>query len=162
MFKFLDTDSRNVTKEGRVIDDKVQETLMEFAPGLINVQVSADTDVFDDQFTSRGNHRNLISASPFNVSTLFHPTLVFIERACATIPPEFDEEPRSIGGVLEEFVVKVFLPRLDDQVTIAFQNAISGEVSLSSAADRRARRFRAGRGDVGQTSAEGESTWLSG
>ncbi|ORX36436.1 Sec8 exocyst complex component-specific domain-domain-containing protein [Kockovaella imperatae] len=131
LFKFTDTDSRMVSKDARVIDNNLQEALKSFAPGLINIQVSGDLNAeLEDGFATRVTHRRLVPANPFNVSTLFQPTLSFIERACAAVPPEFDEEPRSIGGILEEFVIKVFLPRLDEQVSMAFQNAISGTDSL--------------------------------
>lgn len=71
-------------------------------------------------------HRNLIAPNAFNVSTLFQPTLAFIDRAERIIPPGFQEEIGSFSTVLEDFVVKVFLPQLDERVTASFHQAVSG------------------------------------
>ena len=122
VFKFSQTDTRNPNLN--TVVDTVQTTLKASAPGLLNSQVQESNELAMDD--SKGSHRNLIAASPFNAPTLFQPTLAFIERACATLPQDFDEEPRSLGGILEEFVVKVFLPQLDQQVTASFQRAVSG------------------------------------
>lgn len=78
----------------------------------------------EDRFTVK--HRNLIPPNAFNVSTLFQPTLAFIERAERIIPPGFQDEIGSFSTVLEDFVVKVFLPQLDERVTASFQQAVSG------------------------------------
>jgi exocyst complex component 4 len=94
-------------------------------PGLVGLQVEVLS--LDENLSGTGRHRNLIPANPFNVTTLFEPTVTFIQRASAIAPPGYEDEPKAFGAVLEDFVVQVFLPRLDDKVTAAFRNAVSGK-----------------------------------
>lgn len=84
----------------------------------------------DDRYSSAAKHRTLIPPNAFNVSTLFQPTLAFVERAVAIVPPGFEDETGAFGSVLEDFVVKVFLPQLDEKVTTTFQQAVQGEYLL--------------------------------
>lgn len=80
----------------------------------------------DERYSTSGKHRNLIPPNAFNVSTLFQPSVAFIERVEHIIPPGFVEEIGEFSTVLEDFVVKVFLPQLDERVTASFQQAVSG------------------------------------
>ena len=139
MFKFADTDNRAVSNGIKVNDDSVQQALKSSVPGLVNMQSAGEgSGVFngnivgsDDHYSTAGRHRRLIPPNAFNVSTLFQPTLAFIQRASAIAPPGFEEESKSFSGVLEDFVVNVFLPQLDERVTASFQQAVSGESSSS-------------------------------
>ena len=127
MFKFADTDNRAVSNDVKVIDDSLQQALKASVPGLVNMQ--SDIPVSGSDVSTAGRHRTLIPPNAFNVSTLFRPTLAFIDRASAIAPLGFEEEPRAFSSVLEDFVVKVFLPQLDEKVTASFQQAVSGEIS---------------------------------
>jgi exocyst complex component 4 len=135
MFKFADTDNRAVSNEIKLIDDSVQQALKVSVPGLVNIQSGSEGPGVltgsmagsDDRYSTAGRHRTLIPRNAFNVSTLFQPTLAFIERASAIAPVGFEEEPKSFSGVLEDFVVNVFLPQLDERVTASFQQAVSGK-----------------------------------
>jgi exocyst complex component 4 len=118
LFKFSDTDSRSLTDKVKVMDDSLQAVLRVSVPGLLQ-QSSAD-DVEDS------THKTLIPPNVFNVSTLFEPTIAFIQRAGNVIPPGFEDEVAGFGTVLEDFVVRVFLPQLDERVTASFQQAVSG------------------------------------
>jgi len=136
MFKFADTDSRSVSNDIKNSDDSVQQALKASVPGLVNMQNATEgpgvlngSTSTSDRLSAAGRHRTLIPPNAFNVSTLFQPTLAFIERASAIAPLGFEEEPKSFGGVLEDFVVNVFLPQLDERVTASFQQAVSGERS---------------------------------
>ena len=141
MFRFADTDTRQLASEVKTVDDALQKSLKSSVPGLVHMQ-SADsgansqqsilpglTSGSDDRFSSATKHRTLIPPNAFNVSTLFQPTLAFIDRATSIVPPGFEEETGTFSSVLEDFVVKVFLPQLDEKVTASFQQAVSG-VSL--------------------------------
>jgi exocyst complex component 4 len=138
MFRFSDTDSRLLASEIKPVDEALQRSLKSSVPGLVHMQ-SVDggtnnqqsilpgyTSGSDERFSSSTKHRTLIPPNAFNVSTLFQPTLAFIERAISIIPPGFEDETGTFGSVLEDFVVKVFLPQLDEKVTASFQQAVSG------------------------------------
>lgn len=130
MFRFNDSDSRAIQKEIKPIDDSVQQALRSSVPGLVNMQsdqpvsIAPDTD---DRFSpSSSRYRTLVPPNAFNVTTLFHPTLAFIHRASAIVPPGFESETQGFSTILEDFVVKVFLRQLDEKVTAGFQKAVSG------------------------------------
>jgi exocyst complex component 4 len=129
MFKFADTDLRAVTHDIKMADEVVHSTLRSTVPGLVPTS-QADGAVFSgsvaDEAVSVNKHRNIVPANPFNVTTLFQPTLAFINRASASAPPGFEDEAKAFGVVLEDFVVHTFLPQLDERVTKAFQQAVSG------------------------------------
>ncbi|WVQ83526.1 hypothetical protein IAT38_005667 [Cryptococcus sp. DSM 104549] len=132
MFRFSDSDSRAIQNEIKPIDDSLQTALRTTVPGLVQMQSEQPMSVSllpetDDRFSSSpGRYRTLIPPNAFNVTTLFQPTLSFIQRATAIVPPGFEEETEGFSTVLEEFVVKVFLPQLDERVTASFQQAVSG------------------------------------
>ncbi|OXG39555.1 exocyst complex component 4 [Cryptococcus neoformans Th84] len=131
MFKFNDSDSRAIQKEIKPIDDSVQQALRSSVPGLVNMQSDQPVSVVapdtDDRFSpSSGRYRTLVPPNAFNVTTLFQPTLAFIHRASAIVPPGFESETQGFSTILEDFVVKVFLTQLDEKVTAGFQKAVSG------------------------------------
>jgi exocyst complex component 4 len=101
--------------------------------GQQNVLLHGSMASSDDRYSSSAKHRTLVPPNAFNVSTLFQPTLSFIERASAIVPPGFEDETNGFGSVLEDFVVKVFLPQLDEKVTSSFQQAVQGMFVLSEA-----------------------------
>jgi exocyst complex component 4 len=122
------------------MDDALQTALKASVPGLVNLQLAGEAgggqqsvlhgafaNTTDERFSAAGKHRTLIPPNAFNVTTLFQPTLAFIDRATTIIPPGFEEETGAFSTVLEDFVVRVFLPQLDERVTASFQQAVSGE-----------------------------------
>lgn len=123
MFRFAETDMRMVTSDIKLVDESIHVTLKASVPGLIGQAGEMITSLDE---VSSGKHRNLIPANAFNVTTLFQPTVAFIDRAASIAPSGFEEEPKAFGMVLEDFVVRVFLPRLDERVTGSFQSAVSG------------------------------------
>ncbi|WWC87558.1 uncharacterized protein L201_002448 [Kwoniella dendrophila CBS 6074] len=132
MFKFADTDTRAVQNEIKPIDDQLQQALRISVPGLVSMQVAGENATLtvltdsDDRYSTAGKHRTLIPPNAFNVTTLFQPTISLIERATFIVPPGFEDATGAFSTVLEDFVVKVFLPQLDQKVTASFQQAVSG------------------------------------
>lgn len=131
LFKFSDTDTRAVNNEIKEVDEALKQSLRASVPGLINLQ-SGDVNVLsgglasDDRVTAAGGYRTLTPANLFNVTILFQPTLAFISRAVAIVPPGFEDDMSQFGTVLEEFVVDAFIPQLKEKVTASFQQAVSG------------------------------------
>lgn len=126
MFRFADTDLRVISPDIKPVDESIHKSLKASVPGLIGTQQGDLSNSLDDNLASNGKHRNLIPANPFNVTTLFQPTVAFINKASSIAPSGFEEEPKAFGAVLEDFVVRVFLPQLDERVTASFQQAVSG------------------------------------
>jgi len=127
MFRFVDTDLRTISSEIKPVDESIHKTLKASVPGLVGGPQGDLLNPLDENLAASGKHRNLIPANPFNVTTLFQPTVAFIDRASSIAPSGFEDEPKGFGAVLEDFVMRVFLPQLDERVTAAFQNAVSGK-----------------------------------
>lgn len=85
--------------------------------------IVASTD--DQLLGSDQHHRLLIRPDAFHVSVLFQPTLSFLERMSETLPAGV-ENVRTSSVVLDEFVLKVYLPQLEEKVLELFHEAVSG------------------------------------
>lgn len=135
MFKFSDTDTKAMMKDIKEHDDSLNQTLLASVPGLVNPSsgesaqqaLATALSTSDDRYSSVGRHRQLIPSNAFNISTLFQPTSAFLTRVSDIIPPGYENETDHFGGVLEDFVVRVFLPQLEEKVTASFQQAVGGE-----------------------------------
>lgn len=78
-----------------------------------------------------GTHKALVQADAFNVSVLFGPTLAFLERVKEIMPGglmgEEETSGSGFGGFLDEFVLRTFLPQLEEKVSTVFHQAVGGE-----------------------------------
>lgn len=126
-------------------------------PGLVQAssenaaQITLATVGKDDRVTREGNHhRLLIRPDVFHVSTLFRPTLAYLGRIAAALPSGLDVA-RSTSAVLDDFVLKIYLPQLEDRVSELFQQAVTGMktltvtdyvLSLASQAQKHTNRIR--------------------
>lgn len=100
-------------------------------PGLVQasseqaVQLSL-ANVGDDRTMGVGQrHTRIVRPDPFHVTVLFQPTLAFLNKATEILPPGMEVVAAS-GNVLDEFVLKVYLPQLEEKVSFLFQQAVSG------------------------------------
>lgn len=73
------------------------------------------------------HHRALIKPDAFHVNVLFQPTLAFLERI-ADVLPSGGETARSANSILDEFVLKVYLPQLEDKVDSLFHQTVHGKI----------------------------------
>lgn len=76
-------------------------------------------------------HKALVPADAFNVSVLFGPTLAFLERVKDIMPGGLvtdDEIDAGTGfeGFLDDFVLRTYLPQLEEKVAQVFQQAVGG------------------------------------
>lgn len=84
----------------------------------------------DDRMLGVGqHHRLLISPDAFHVSVLFQPTLAFLDRVADVLPSGM-ESVRTSSAVLDEFVLKVYLPQLEEKVSFLFHQAVTGMFRL--------------------------------
>jgi exocyst complex component 4 len=105
--------------------------LKDSVPGLVagtetsvQVQTALSTAV-DDRFASAVPHRLLVSPDAFYVSVIFHPTLAFLDRAADVLPETTGERVRESSGFLDEFVLRVYLPLLEERVASLFLKIVN-------------------------------------
>ncbi|KAJ4485935.1 Sec8 exocyst complex component-specific domain-containing protein [Lentinula aciculospora] len=132
VFRFADTDAKLTNKVLRSHEDELTQILKDTMPGLVQgpaentVQSALSTVGTDDRLLGAGqHHRLLIKPNAFHVSVLFEPTLAFLDRVRSVLPSDI-ESVRESGTVLDEFVLNIYLPQLEDKVSYLFHQAISG------------------------------------
>lgn len=113
-------------------EDELTRVLRDTMPGLVlgpseqSIQTTLSSVGTDDRILGIGqHHRSLIKPDAFHVSILFQPTLAFLDRVVEILPPGVDAA-RSSGAVLDEFVLKVYLPQLEEKVSSLFHRAVTG------------------------------------
>jgi exocyst complex component 4 len=131
IFRFADTDMKSTGKVLRRHEDELTRVLRDTMPGLVQnssdsaVQATLSTVGTDDRLLGVGqHHRLLIKPDAFHVSVLFQPTLAFLNRV-TEILPDGVESARSASGVLDDFVLKVYLPQLEERISELFHHAVT-------------------------------------
>ncbi|KZT30767.1 hypothetical protein NEOLEDRAFT_1159877 [Neolentinus lepideus HHB14362 ss-1] len=133
VFRFADTDMKSATKTLRQYEDDLTRVLRDTVPGLVHGSVENATQntlstvgTSDDRLLSTGqHHRLLIKPDAFHVSVLFQPTLAFLDRVADVLPSGM-ESARASSTILEEFVLKVYLPQLEEKVSELFHQSVTG------------------------------------
>lgn len=117
-------------------EDELTRVLKDTMPGLVQgvsenaVHTTLSNVGTDDRLVGAGqHHRLLIKPDAFHVSILFQPTLAFLERVAEVLPSGVDSA-KSSSAVLDEFVLKVYLPQLEEKVSSLFHQAVTGMVSV--------------------------------
>jgi exocyst complex component 4 len=109
--------------------------LKDTVPGLVS---GATTDpaqqttlalAIDERFASAVQHRLIVPPDAFHVPVVFHPTLAFLERTMEILPSGLAEKIRASSGFLDEFVLKIYLPLLEEKVQGLFLKAVTGELN---------------------------------
>ena len=132
LFKFSDADSKSVqmTTEYQELEGIIRAAV----PGLMSNsrKLGADSkkqlgqkgdhgsrritnmSAFDGKAAGIGAHKSLVEPSVFNMSLLLPPTLGFLQRLKAIVPPRSDLVTSTLTTFLDNFLVNVFLPQLDE------------------------------------------------
>jgi len=63
---------------------------------------------------NNGTYKSLVEPSVFNMSLLLPPTLVFLQRLKNIVPPGSDLATSTLTSFLDNFLVNVFQPQLDE------------------------------------------------
>ncbi|KAK5627215.1 hypothetical protein RRF57_002930 [Xylaria bambusicola] len=74
-----------------------------------------------------GSYKSLVEPSVFNMSLLLPPTLIFIQRLKAIVPPASDLAASALTSFLDNFLVNVFQPQLDETLG-KLSDSVLGEV----------------------------------
>ncbi|KHE87327.1 hypothetical protein GE21DRAFT_8185 [Neurospora crassa] len=61
-----------------------------------------------------GTYKSLVEPSVFNMSLLLPPTLIFLQRLKSIVPPGSDLATSTLTSFLDNFLVNVFQPQLDE------------------------------------------------
>lgn len=144
IFRFADADITSLSKDLNTYKDALNATLQASLPGLALVPeknagraTSASTataailSATEDRLQDGFQHTLLVAPNPFNVVTVFEPCLAFI-RSLKRITPNFVEtESINFGVYMDDFIVKVYLPQLEDKVISLYQQAVGGSSSFA-------------------------------
>ncbi|KAI0801047.1 Sec8 exocyst complex component-specific domain-containing protein [Fomes fomentarius] len=130
IFRFADTDTKIATKTLRQHEEELTRVLKDTVPGLVQglenaVQATLAAVGTDDRLMGTGqHHRLLVHPNAFHVGVLFQPTLTFLDRISDILPSGL-EAARASSAVLDEFVLKVYLPQLEDKVSTLFHQTVT-------------------------------------
>ena len=130
MSKDMPDCSQRVFKLGQVdpksadiaVDQKdLDQILQASVPGLVSKnQRFSGLDRNNTGFTLDGpaaGHKLLVDPNVFNIGSLLPPSLTFLQRLRDIVPPNADIAVSTLTSFLDEFIVNVFHPQLEDTVT---------------------------------------------
>ncbi|KAH9857960.1 Sec8 exocyst complex component-specific domain-containing protein [Lenzites betulinus] len=137
IFRFADTDVKSSAKALRQHEEELTRILKDTVPGLVqgsenSLQATLAAVGTDDRLMGTGqHHRLLVHPNAFHVSVLFQPTLAFLDRISEVLPAGL-EAARASSAVLDEFVLKVYLPQLEDKVSALFHQTVTSPDAFES------------------------------
>ncbi|KAF9457349.1 Sec8 exocyst complex component-specific domain-containing protein [Collybia nuda] len=136
VFRLADTDIRSTTKTLKPHEDGLTRVLNDTMPGLVTTysgdaaQATLTNIGTDDRMLENDqHHRLIIRPDAFHVGVLFQPTLRFLERISEVLPFG-GESARTSSAILDEFVLRVYLPQLEEKVSDLFHDAVTGPESF--------------------------------
>lgn len=116
MFKLQDMDSKSADLTNERED--LQTILTTSVPGLVSdlkrTDSSESTGGSSTVDGSATGHRLLADPSVFNMAILLPPSLVFLNRLKEVVPPSADIAMSTLTSFLDDFLINVFLPQLDE------------------------------------------------
>ena len=110
---------------GNTVDLVTEREDLEFllkssVPGLVNSNMLAnqkdglDHDAHEGADRSATGHKLLVSPSIFNMGTLLPPSLAFLHHLREIVPPHSTVAPSTLTAFLDDFLINVFYPQLDE------------------------------------------------
>jgi len=119
VFKLSEIDQRSVdlAKDQRDLDRILQASV----PGLVSKSQRASgvshNNIVDITASKGAGHKLLVEANVFNIGSLLPPSLSFLQRLKDIVPSNADIAMSTLTSFLDEFLVNVFYPQLEDTVT---------------------------------------------
>jgi len=115
MFKLTDMDTKSTElAEER---DSLEVILKSSVPGLVSDSKRPEDITSTNNSTLDGSatgHKLLVQPSVFNMGILLPPSLDFLNRLKEVVPSGSDIVISTLHSFLDDFLVNVFLPQLDD------------------------------------------------
>jgi exocyst complex component 4 len=115
MFQLSDMDTK--TPEISQERENLEFILKSSVPGLVSDSKKPDdmaTETATKLDGSATGHKLLVEPSVFNMGILLPPSLDFLGRLKEVVPQGSDINSSSLTGFLDEFLVNVFHPQLDE------------------------------------------------
>jgi exocyst complex component 4 len=119
IFKLNDMD--NKSSDMNTERDDLEAILKTSVPGLVS---DSKRPSLLDQHASNGvsdgsatGHKLLVEPSVFNMGILLPPSLTFLNRLKEVVPPTSDIVLSTLTSFLDDFLVNVFLPQLEETLT---------------------------------------------
>ncbi|OLL25104.1 putative exocyst complex component sec8 [Neolecta irregularis DAH-3] len=119
--------------EGEQVQDDTAELdriLGDAVPGLLFQKGGKIDSHLQTQIGTKGDvlksHKTLVSPNVFNISLLLQPTVAFLERVKEIKPLATGEKSTAFTSFLDDFLVNVFLPQLEDTIVDLFNTATKG------------------------------------
>ncbi|EJU00084.1 hypothetical protein DACRYDRAFT_117671 [Dacryopinax primogenitus] len=129
-FRFTESDVKLSVRVLKKHEEELNRVLKDNVPGLVQSNADSVTALSraakDDRFAATEKHRLLIRPSAFHVSVLFHPTQAFLHRIGEILPSSVYDSFKDDNALLDDFVLHVYLPQLEDKVSNLVHSAISG------------------------------------
>ncbi|KAL4817111.1 hypothetical protein BDW67DRAFT_175036 [Aspergillus spinulosporus] len=105
------------TTQMKAEQNELDEILRSSVPGLVSKSEQKSDENGPSDSRQGTGHKILIEPSVFNMSLLLPPSLSFIQRLKDIVPVDSDMFTGSLTSFLDDFLVNVFLPQLDETVT---------------------------------------------
>lgn len=125
LFKFSEADAKSVDMATEF--DALENIIQAAVPGLGGRKADKKNRPAVDGGNRRGgesgfgsnqqtvgSYKSLVEPSVFNMSLLLPPTLVFLQRLKGIVPPGSDLAASTLTTFLDNFLVNVFQPQLDE------------------------------------------------
>lgn len=140
LFKFAAANSKSeaMTTEYDELDSIIQAAVPGLTSGSRKTQGGAadkksaresrretSSSAYDSASTAGpGSYKSLVEPSVFNMSLLLPPTLVFLQRLKSIVPPGSDLAASTLTSFLDNFLVNVFQPQLDETLAKLSENVL--------------------------------------
>jgi exocyst complex component 4 len=119
MFKLTDMDNKSsdLTTEREDLEGILKSSV----PGLVSdskrPEVTNQTSSNAAIDGSATGHKLLVEPSVFNMGILLPPSLTFLQRLKEVVPPTADIALSTLTSFLDDFLINVFLPQLEETLT---------------------------------------------
>lgn len=119
MFKLSEMDRKSDAMKTE--EEELHDILKSSVPGLVSKSQAANgTDLALDrsrQDSSAAGHKLLIEPGVFNMPVLLPPSLTFLQRLKDVVPPTSHIPMSTLTSFLDDFLINVFHPQLEEAVT---------------------------------------------
>jgi exocyst complex component 4 len=126
IFKLSNTDATS-TSDLKEDQEDLQQILKASVPGLVSESLRPAVSSSDNHNAPDGaatGHKLLIEPSVFNIGLLLPPSLGFLNRVKEVVPAGSGIVISTLPSFLDDFLVNVFYPSLDDTIRDLFNQTI--------------------------------------
>lgn len=119
VFKLASMDQQST--EMATEQDELDKILQASVPGLVSKSHRLSGKTHGDRTVTYDGptigHKLLIEPNVFNISSLLPPSISFLQRLKDIVPLDSDIATSTLTSFLDDFLVNVFTPQLDDTIT---------------------------------------------